>query len=507
MQKILNIIVCMLLFVSCSQIDILEQEQSNERESSWHTAVLSLHCTKQGFDSNGVTTRATSTTTWQDGDKIYLRFSNGATMTQGNAVYNAPENAWYINYYGTLTRDKEMNVEVYYFENPESVTEEEVKLSPTSAVYHDAEAKYIYPSGGDLTVTTTLSPSTSRVRFKGQPGTQINVIGLQTPNLYNVNSSNYNFIQNSVTLCVLNSGYTDFIYSNITGDRTLSIENGDYRYTKNIDNSYFSIGRSGWMAIPTITNHAGWESLKYTDTFLKVNISDGNIRKIVLKGLNGELFEGIEGNNNIDTLLYSSDVDCQKGTHVFGVSPRLFSKGFELQFHDDNGDVAFKTYHSRIIFESQETLDVETMNTTAYYAVDLGITSNGKRLLFSKDNMSSTFQYGAVNPGDSYWTELSNVDAAHDCAYQNWGPTWRLPNSYEFQLLGDCDWDNGAVFYGKDSQYRKKIVLPAVGYYWTSTYDGPYSGKAFNVTSGVTPKIEGRNRKFSYYIRPVCEFE
>lgn len=74
-------------------------------------------------------------------------------------------------------------------------------------------------------------------------------------------------------------------------------------------------------------------------------------------------------------------------------------------------------------------------------------------------------------------------------------------------MLGECEWDNGAVFWGHDSQFRKKIVIPAVGYYWTSTYDGPYSGKAFYVTNGVTPRIEGRNRKFPYYIRPVCEFE
>ena len=106
MQKILNIIVFMLLFVSCSQIDMLEREQLDEQDNSWHTAKLAFNCEKQEFDSNSTSTRAASTTNWQDGDKIYLRFPNGATTTQGNAVYNESENAWYINYYGSFTRDK-----------------------------------------------------------------------------------------------------------------------------------------------------------------------------------------------------------------------------------------------------------------------------------------------------------------------------------------------------------------------------------------------------------------
>ncbi len=261
MQKILNIMVCMLLFVSCSHNDLFEQEQSNEQESSWHTTKLSLNCTKQGFDSNRVSTRVGSTTNWQNGDKIYLRFSNGATTTQGNAVYNAPENAWYINYYGTLSRDKEMNVEVYYFENPESVTEEEVKLSPTSAVYHDAEAKYIYPSGGDLTVTTTLSPVTSRVRFKGEPGTKFSVEGLSHYGSFNINSGLY-ISNDKVDNIVKNDGYSPYIYGSFVDNTApfLKIKANDHVFSKEyeVPCKILILGESGFINIPTLENNGGW---------------------------------------------------------------------------------------------------------------------------------------------------------------------------------------------------------------------------------------------------------
>lgn len=283
MQKILNIIVFMLLFVSCSQIDMLEREQLDEQDNSWHTAKLAFNCEKQEFDSNSTSTRAASTTNWQDGDKIYLRFSNGATTTQGNAVYNESENAWYINYYGSLTRDKEMNVEVYYFENPESVTEEEVKLSPTSAVYHDAEAKYIYPSGGDLTVTTTLSPTTSRVRFKGTFGYKFVIEDI----ICNETFSLSDFSMKTATSIYANvefDNYTPYYYMNIDGNHKGSLKlryDEDHVFTKNIDGNRFVIGQSGWLNTPTISSHDEWD---YVDeSFIDYNVNGVNFRMIRVK--------------------------------------------------------------------------------------------------------------------------------------------------------------------------------------------------------------------------------
>lgn len=410
------------LLNGCSNDDYMTNKNDIEIVTSRHTVKLSLNCTKQGFDSNGVSTRATSTTTWQNGDRIYLRFSNGATTTQGNAVYNAPENAWYINYYGSLTRDKEMSVEVYYFENPESVSEEEVKLSPTSAVFHDAEAKYIYPSEGDLTVTTTLSPTTSRVRFKGTFGYEFVVEDI----ICNETFSLSDFSMKTVTSIYANvefDNYTPYYYMNIDGNNQGSLKlryDEDHVFTKYIDGNRFVIGKSGWLNSPTISSHDGWD---YVDE----SFIDYNVNGVIFRMIRVKSGSFIMGDNNSphsndkpahkvtltkDYYIGETEVTQELWEAVMGSNPVVGTSSIVVQSRGSDHPICMVTYEQSLEFLNKLSMLTGTSFTLPTQAEWEFAAKGGRKTL------------GYIYSGSN---DVSNV-AWYNTDYHNFPVKNKMPN-------------------------------------------------------------------------------
>lgn len=261
-RLILSISISTLFTASCtSDIELSEDnfQQSNTIKMTLNGSIL---------DFDAVTTRATSSHDWKDGDILYLRFHTSNDIVIGQATYNK-EKDWSVNYYGSLDINTKMQVEVTFFDDSSlNAKDDMIDITPTSAIYHDFEGKYEYVSGDGIQLNASLSPLTSRIRFKGEEGDFIMIGGINTLTSYNLKTGDfehsngkYQFISTEVN----KSGYTDFIYGIFDDENTRQIKINkqeedywDYLYTLNCTDNMMAIGKSGWMNIPTPKSRNGW---------------------------------------------------------------------------------------------------------------------------------------------------------------------------------------------------------------------------------------------------------
>ncbi len=253
------------LFTSCTN-DIEDMTQIDAQKPQQQSIRMTLDVARTGFDApeNG-DTRAASVE-WKDGDVMYLRFHTGNGLVTGNATYNATEQDWTVNYFGTLARDVESKVEVSFFDGVPLAEGNEVSLSQDNGIYQDMHGVYFYSSDRTLRIKAELKPTTSRIRFKGERGTSIRVNGLQYYSKYDVNTGVFTTDEGGFsTYEVEDNGYTKYIYAirPTTGNPQLKVnrQNDDgwrYLYTLACTPNILAIGKSGWMDIPTETNRNGW---------------------------------------------------------------------------------------------------------------------------------------------------------------------------------------------------------------------------------------------------------
>lgn len=245
-----------------SNYDTIEEENSIIR-----TVRMTLNVNKQNFDA--LPTRVVSTD-WKKEDIIYLRFHTSNGIVIGNAKCNGGTD-WTVNYYGTLERNSEMQVEVTFFDDASLTmsTDGIVTLTENVASYQDIEGTYIYYSNGELFINATLKPLTSRIRFKGTPKEAILVGGMKTYKSYDVNNGMFttsdSFISTAVNASGTSLAYTNYIYGvlsdNVNPQLKINKQEGngwDYLYTANCTDNMVMIGKSGWMNIPTHANRNGW---------------------------------------------------------------------------------------------------------------------------------------------------------------------------------------------------------------------------------------------------------
>ena len=164
--QMLMAVVMVLALGSCSSDDLSEVENQNGKQ----TVKMEFVGKVIGFDQQGsskakVQTRATSSS-WKDGDKIYITLYNGSSIVPGEATYSSAS-GWSVSYDGNLATGSNLKCEARYFVNATFSSSSLVSLNSNSEIYEDLNATYAY-SNGSLTVTATLSPKTGRIRFTGK---------------------------------------------------------------------------------------------------------------------------------------------------------------------------------------------------------------------------------------------------------------------------------------------------------------------------------------------------
>lgn len=142
-------------------------------------------------------------------------------------------------------------------------------------------------------------------------------------------------------------------------------------------------------------------------------------------------------------------------------------------------------------------------------------TSNGEH--YSWGETSEKYEYTQSSYNCNFGSRM--LTSSNDAASVQWGGTWRMPTSEEWQELDTyCTWSwDGEGYYVKGNN-GNSIFLPAAGYskgssrfkagergdYWTSTPCGSEKAYEFVIKSD-SRRIENDNRHYGLSIRPVIE--
>lgn len=279
-------VLCM-SFASCTQKDELTDDTVNEQQSGTYTYKLHMNCAVPSFD--GLSTRAA--TSWTVGSVVYFRFLKSGTSSYitGKATYDG--SSWSFETNSALSSTtSNTTCEALYVENPTSTNSSSIKMSPTSIAYKGAGTYSC--SSTDINVNVTLTPITSRMRFRGTTGTSITLQGDKTDIKY-VSSITLSTLSvtteySDVSLNVSNNDYTPYIYGtfvNSTGNNTITIANNSeskiYQIT-DFTGSNLPTGSSGYLTIPNKSNYStyGWTQVN-TNTY-KLNVAPKQLTVIAI---------------------------------------------------------------------------------------------------------------------------------------------------------------------------------------------------------------------------------
>lgn len=281
--QMLMAVVMVLALGSCSSDDLSEVENQNGKQ----TVKMEFVGKVIGFDQQGSTkakiqTRATSSS-WNDGDKIYITFYNGSTIVPGEATYSSTS-GWSVSYDGNLATGSNLKCEARYFVNATFSSSSLVSLNANSEIYEDLNATYAY-SNGSLTVTATLSPKTGRIRFTGKSGEKIYTTGISVYTTFSPAINTFSTLNAMITSTVASNGSTPYIYGSFTdNDRNLGLVGSDYAFTRTCTSSMLNVGESGYMAIPSESSHNNWRNGLY------VKASGVEFKMIPVAGYSGGFF-------------------------------------------------------------------------------------------------------------------------------------------------------------------------------------------------------------------------
>ena len=264
-HSLLHIVSMFLLLNSVCYLSSCNEEAIESFEAdvpaSPHTCRMTFDVDFTGFDAQDETTRA-SIYGWDDGDVVYLSFTTSGNGTVGgSAIYDATNNDWTMTYSGTLSATEQGSVKVYYYDGEVTKSGNTLTIDPTVGVYADLKGSYKYSRENGVNVSASLSPQTSRIRFKGDTGKTITVSGINSFAEYNQQSGALAATPISSSVTISSDGYTPYIYG-VFADASkpsISINSDGCRFTKDCSSSMFKIGESGWMNVPTRAAHNNWE--------------------------------------------------------------------------------------------------------------------------------------------------------------------------------------------------------------------------------------------------------
>lgn len=289
-----------LVMGACSDDNLLDSGQDKTPvELETHTIAMKFIGDIVGFDqqsSDGkLQTRASST--WTDGDKIYLTFHSGSNTIPGEATYST-SSGWSVNYHGNLEEGSNLKCEARYFVNATSSVSSLITLNPHTEIYEATDATYSY-NEESLTVQASMTPKTGRIRFTGTKDAKIYITGLSVYTTFSPENNQFFSSSSAITTTVASNGSTPYVYGAFTDtDRNLGLIGSDFAYTRKCTSDILRTGESGYMAIPSESSHNNWLN------GLNVKASGVEFKMIPVRGYSGGFF--LIGETEVTEALYKS---------------------------------------------------------------------------------------------------------------------------------------------------------------------------------------------------------
>ncbi len=404
-----------------------------------YTYTMRVDAVLNGFD--GSATR--SAYDWPDGAKLYVQFHEGKNRVQGFAEYSESNDWWTVTTRTGLSNVGSGTCEAYYFEHSAEFVDV-VELSANVPVYQDVAGSYICDGNG-LAVSLVLTPRTGRIRFCGEGGRVFTVSGLTHLSAYEVSSNNFSSISESLSLTVFEDGYTSYVYASFPeASRTLTIIDGDMKYTRECTEAVLLSGRSGSMTLPSASSHDGWV---------------------------------MEEINQIDESAVAEAIDL----------------GLSVEWASWNvGATAPEEYGGYYAWGEVEEKDDYSESTYLYY-------QNGEYVHIGADISGTEYDVAHVKWGDG-WRMPTKSELQELCENCSWN--WTTQNGVNgYKVIGSNG--NSIFLPAAGDRYGTEASSVSDGFYWSSSLvEGTYYAYLFYFYSRST---DWSYRYGGLPVRPVTE--
>ena len=272
----------LLLIASCELSENISEIET--QQGGKHVSKMVFRGAVSGYEGSQVRSTGTKgTTSWTEGDIVYIAFFNGETIIPGTAVYSEAD-GWSVMYEGDLAEGSSQKCEVRFFVNTTFANENLVTLNANTEIYEDMAGSFDY-ADGTLTVSASLAPKVGRIRFTGNANDQIHVTGITTYTTFSPAGNRFSTTSAMIPLTVENTGSTPYIYGYFTyDDRKLGIVGSDFAFTRTCSSSVFQTGDSGYMKIPSSSSHQNWK------TGLIVTVKGVDFKMLPVVGYSGGFF-------------------------------------------------------------------------------------------------------------------------------------------------------------------------------------------------------------------------
>lgn len=418
---------------SCNVVDLSTDTPQGE-SSLKHTCQMVFNGEVSGFDNtiakSSVPTKATSSS-WADGDKVYIIFYNGTEKVPGEATYST-SNGWTVSYDGDLATGASLKCEVRYFVNATFSSSSLVSLNSGTEIYETTNGTYDY-TGSQVTVTATMTPKTGRIRFNGTASSEIYLTGITVYSTYAPATNTFSTTNAMIKYTVTSSGSTPYIYGYFSSsDCTIGLVGSDFAFTRNCSSSIFQAGDSGYMTIPSESSHNNWK------TGLYVKVNGVEFKMIPVAGHSSGFF--LIGETEVTEAQYAAVTSSTSSTSTLPKVSVSYSN--------------WETFITKINYATDLTFSIPSAERWSYAA--------------KGGNKSQGYTYSGSNtPGDVAWykgnsgskvhpvkqlapNELGIYDMSGNAA--EWTST-RSSNSnpYYYYYGGSCDSSESYIKVGSNS--------------------------------------------------------
>lgn len=546
---------CMMTACSNEEIDEAVVEEITE-SSHWQRADINLHVDRVNFDAQAGVTR-TVDDGWKDGDRIYLILKGkDGNNVQAYVEYDGVATSWgqveYDGYKSSLTCTTPRTVEAYYFDGTVDVTASDITFDATTGVYVCTDGIYTYPDNGNLEVSISLAPLTSRIRFTGEAGISFSLGGMTTYTTFSRVTGELTTTMSSVSTSVNEIGTTSYLYGIFANSEkpALAVTNSSQNVfvtVFEVPTNVLQVGHSGYLTVPTEDKHRGWKQVATPATGISLNRD----KLVIAKGRTATLQTTLTPANATSDVVWSSSNASVVTVSDAGVLTAIAAGNATIT------GVVEENANLRV------NCSITVLNDNEYEYVDLGLTSG---------TLWATMNVGASSPsdyGDYFaWGEVSgynngknsfswstykycngsydsmtkycisgsygNVDnkteleLSDDVARHNWGGSWRMPSNAQFkELYSECTWtwttlDGVSGYRVSSKKNANSLFLPAAGYrstslsnagsygfYWSRSLYVSYSSYAYELnfySSSINPSRNG-SRYYGRSVRPVLGSE
>ena len=364
---------------SCSEKIDIETGNEVEIETTVKTCPMNFEGGVVGFDQNmtkGLTKAASSS--WNDGDKVYIIFYNGTTKVPGEATYST-SGGCNVSYDGDLATGTGLKCEVRYFINATFQSSSLVSLNSATEIYEATNGSYEY-NGSTLTVQASMTPKTGRIRFSGKSGEKIYLTGISVYTTYSPALNTFSSTKSMIATTVATSGYTPYIYGSLAdSNKQLGLVGSDYAFTRTCTDAVLKVGDSGYMAIPSDKSHNNWKSGLYVTT------SGVEFKMVPVAGHSSGFF--MIGETEVTRELYYKITGTSSSSNLnHPISNVTYPN--------------FASFITQLNYNTNLTFSLPTKDQWLYAA--------------KGGNLSQGYIYsGSNNPGDVAWYEGNSQGAVH----------------------------------------------------------------------------------------------